>query len=195
MSEPPVSEVKIRRPATHERANQQRYYQRKREEKAALAAITFVNPRTCKLCGQTKEQEKFSSFIIRGARRWHTRCTQCRNEEYQRTDTCRAKRKFLDDLRAKPCDSCGRNDLPPRVMRFVCVRGAPSFGLSVAWTGRSMKSIVDESVKYSVRCPTCVEIKRLRDREEIRPHKSKLAELPPELRAQVGDMSNSAPSS
>lgn len=159
-----------------------------RANRVRLASLEMERPVICKVCKEPKERDdNFSSYIVRGVRRWHAICIRCRNTRYKHSETCAEKRALLDSLRERPC-ACGVQ-LPPRAMRFVCVRGHPAFSLSGSWTGRSKKAILEEANKYEVSCPNCVSVKGLVSAKRIRHTRSKLAELSPELRAQAGPIS------
>jgi len=187
-----VSEVQIqtdpaprkRKPSLHGATNRARAYAERREDLRMVAAISFVHPRTCKTCGFTKEQTEFAAYHHSGYRYRHVRCNSCRSQMYKRSPSCREKRALLERMRSKPCADCGQQ-FDPAAMRFWCARGRPAFPMSSAWTGRSLDSILTELVKYEIVCANHYAIRKMRKRTHKTEVGSKLAELPPELRAQV----------
>lgn len=134
----------------------------------------------CCTCKRKLPRGMFSASIVRGRSYRHKRCIRCRASIYLRSATCKEKRALIDSLKDKPCAKCGQK-YEPFAMVFVHRREIKKFNVSMAWSGRSKESIIEEAKKCDVICSNCERINRLCSRVRVSKSRSKLAVLPPEL--------------
>ena len=76
------------------------------------------------------------------------------HEAAKRKRYAKAKRAFLDSLKANPCRDCGIQ-YPPYVMDFDHVRGIKLFNIARKASGGDTQAILDEVDKCDLVCANC----------------------------------------
>ncbi len=139
-------------------------------------------PVFCKCCRNWRDKLHFAAYKQDGKLYRQKRCNKCRARLYARSAGCNEKKAFIDQLRAQPCNDCGHT-FPLDVMKLWCIDGRPKFSLTQAWSGRGLTKIKEEATRYIVVCSNCFIQRTPQTNTGKHPRRSKLATLPPDLRA------------
>lgn len=75
-------------------------------------------------------------------------------ERVKRKRYAKARRAFLDSLKAYPCVDC-QIQYPPYVMDFDHVNGEKKFNIAAKASGGDMQAILDEVAKCDLVCANC----------------------------------------